>query len=98
MHTRLELGIFCTESIRDSRCSTATVKRPRAWCSDLTILWKYIPRRRAKRRIGTGIYPHSCCLVESKCMKAFTTPDVVTFSQKLRKPADFDCYTFGYAI
>ncbi|GBP18844.1 hypothetical protein EVAR_93274_1 [Eumeta japonica] len=26
MHPRLELGIFCTESIRDSRCSTATVK------------------------------------------------------------------------
>ncbi|GBP16542.1 hypothetical protein EVAR_19343_1 [Eumeta japonica] len=26
MHPRLELGIFCTENIRDSRCSTATVK------------------------------------------------------------------------
>ncbi|GBP60172.1 hypothetical protein EVAR_41863_1 [Eumeta japonica] len=26
MHPRLEFGIFCTESIRDSRCSTATVK------------------------------------------------------------------------
>ncbi|GBP44907.1 hypothetical protein EVAR_24822_1 [Eumeta japonica] len=26
MHPRLELGIFCAESIRDSRCSTATVK------------------------------------------------------------------------
>ncbi|GBP23332.1 hypothetical protein EVAR_76049_1 [Eumeta japonica] len=26
MHTRLALGIFCTESMRDSRCSTATVK------------------------------------------------------------------------
>ncbi|GBP37723.1 hypothetical protein EVAR_23773_1 [Eumeta japonica] len=26
MHSRLELGIFCTESIRDSRCFTATVK------------------------------------------------------------------------
>ncbi|GBP76273.1 hypothetical protein EVAR_54960_1 [Eumeta japonica] len=26
MHHRLELGIFCTKSIRDSRCSTTTVK------------------------------------------------------------------------
>ncbi|GBP46873.1 hypothetical protein EVAR_78576_1 [Eumeta japonica] len=26
MHPRLELGIFCTENIRDSRCSTATVR------------------------------------------------------------------------
>ncbi|GBP53365.1 hypothetical protein EVAR_41202_1 [Eumeta japonica] len=26
MHARLDLGIFCTESIRDSRCSTAIVK------------------------------------------------------------------------
>ncbi|GBP79935.1 hypothetical protein EVAR_75308_1 [Eumeta japonica] len=26
MHPWLELGIFCTESIRDSRCVTATVK------------------------------------------------------------------------
>ncbi|GBP63640.1 hypothetical protein EVAR_47978_1 [Eumeta japonica] len=26
MHPRLELGIFCTESIRDSRYSTVTVK------------------------------------------------------------------------
>ncbi|GBP22176.1 hypothetical protein EVAR_10686_1 [Eumeta japonica] len=28
MHPRLELGNFCTKSMRDSRCSTATVNRP----------------------------------------------------------------------
>ncbi|GBP94986.1 hypothetical protein EVAR_66406_1 [Eumeta japonica] len=34
MQPRLELAIFCTESIRDSRCSMATVKAPEKYLGE----------------------------------------------------------------
>ncbi|GBP67843.1 hypothetical protein EVAR_88895_1 [Eumeta japonica] len=73
MHPRLELGIFCTESIRDSRCSTATSKlvakylyafskceKPDAWVANLLAQHDLTPSAESPWAIVTQIYYLRC--------------------------------------